>query len=175
MNRRQLAVGAAAGVGLAAGGGFAIWGRPPAGSPIVPAEIDLWALTFETPAGAPIVMSALAGKPLLLNFWATWCAPCVTEMPMLDAFARAQRANGIQVLALAIDQPEAVRRFITERAIGMPVALGGATGLDLSRSLGNTAGALPFSASFASNGTMVDKKLGRLDEAGLSVWATRMK
>jgi thiol-disulfide isomerase/thioredoxin len=116
-------------------------------------------------------MAALRGKPLLLNFWATWCGPCVVEMPLLDRFARERGPAGWQVLALAIDQPDPVRRFVAERNLRLPVALAGPVGLELSRQLGNRNGGLPFTATFDSNGTKAVQHLGAVDARRLSEWA----
>ena len=77
------------------------------------------------------------------------------------------------MLALAVDSAEPVRRFLAERALSLPVALAGADGLALSRSLGNSLGALPFTAAFAANGELVQRKLGVLDKPWLERWAAR--
>ena len=129
-----------------------------------------WALSFPGIDGRPASMAARRGKPLLLNFWATWCEPCAIEMPLLDAFARRAAPHGWNVLALAVDSAEPVHRFLTERALSLPVALAGAAGINLSRRLGNNVGALPFTVTFAANGEIRERKLGRLDEALLEHW-----
>ncbi|MEP6739177.1 MAG: TlpA disulfide reductase family protein [Caldimonas sp.] len=173
MKRRTMFLGAAAVVGAVAGAGTAVWRRADSRdsreSDPTPA-VDLWSLSFATLDGGSLPMAGLRGKPLLLNFWATWCAPCVKEMPLLDAFLRERAGAGWQVLALAIDQAEPVRRFAAERALHLPIALAGADGLDLSRSLGNSLGALPFTAVFDASGRSTQRKLGAVDAALLSKW-----
>jgi thiol-disulfide isomerase/thioredoxin len=120
-------------------------------------------------------MASWRGRPLLLNFWATWCGPCVVEMPLLDRFAREQPARGWQVLALAVDQPDPVRRFIAERTLTLPVAIAGAVGLDLSRHLGNVGGGLPFTAAFDSTGAAVQRRLGTVSSDLLAGWKASIR
>jgi thiol-disulfide isomerase/thioredoxin len=170
MRRRTWLLGAAAAAGIVGGAGFAAWQRRPsaqgadAGSPV-----DLWSLSFERLDGTTLAMRSLRGKPLLLNFWATWCAPCVTELPLIDAFAR-EHAERWQVLALAVDRPDPVRRFAAERALQLPMALAGMEGLELSRSLGNKVAALPFTVAFDARGRLVQRRLGVLDADLLREW-----
>ncbi|MEO5844285.1 MAG: TlpA disulfide reductase family protein [Caldimonas sp.] len=172
MNRRLVIVGAA-GLAAAAIGAGTAWRRArheaeDAGAPEV--SVDIWSIEFKSVDGAPMPMAALRGRPLLLNFWATWCAPCVVEMPVLDRFAREQSSNGWRVLALAVDEPDPVRRFIAERTLTLPVAIAGAIGLDLSRHLGNVQGGLPFTAAFDSKGTAVKRRLGPISAELLVAW-----
>ncbi len=176
MRRRTLVVAAAAGGGAALGIGSALWPTRKRAASIDPEPpIDIWALTFSGVDGPPISMAALRGRPLLLNFWATWCVPCATEMPLLDSFARAATSRGWNVLALAVDSAEPVRGFLAKRSWVLPVALAGAQGLDLSRSLGNTVGALPFTVAFATNGVAAQRKLGPVDRRLLESWAASVR
>jgi thiol-disulfide isomerase/thioredoxin len=177
MNRR-LVVLAGAGLAAAAIGAGTAWrrARQDAENSVAPVvSIDIWALEFQSVDGAPIKMASWRGRPLLLNFWATWCGPCVVEMPLIDRFAREQPARGWRVLALAVDQPDPVRRFIAERTLTLPVAIAGAEGLDLSRHLGNAGGGLPFTAVFDSAGAAVQRRLGPITPQLLAQWkaATR--
>jgi thiol-disulfide isomerase/thioredoxin len=165
--RRTLVVG---GLGVAAGIagiGASLWRHRAPEEP----SVDLWALRFPRPEGGELAFGSLRGRPLLLNFWATWCPPCVTEMPLLAGFHARHAATGWQVVGLAVDQPEPVRRFIAERRIDFPIGLAGADGLELARSLGNTAGGLPYSVAFGAGGTARAHKLGALDEGTLTAWA----
>ena len=133
-------------------------------------EQALWKLDFVTPQGDPLAMRSFAGKPLLLNFWATWCPPCVDEMPLLDRFHAENRANGWQVLGLAVDQNGPVKRFLQQTPVQFPIALAGMAGIDLSRTLGNSNGGLPFSVLFASAGAIAQRKIGQLSAQDLQQW-----
>ena len=162
-----LAAGAAAAV---AGVGLAMWRFQPRNVP-ESAHHPLWSLQFETPTGNVLDMVKFKGKPLILNFWATWCPPCIEELPMIDAFWREQTAKGHQVLALAIDQPSAVLKFLAQKPLGFPVGMAGLEGTELAKSLGNSAGGLPFTVFFKADGSIWRQKMGKLVPEDLSQWA----
>ena len=180
MKRRAIVLATVSVAAIGAGAGSTVWrarhgDSVPTGGPdnsVSTGGPEVWALSFVTLDGAPLAMRGLRGKPLLINFWATWCVPCVTEMPLLDTFARTHAIAGWNVLALAVDSAEPVRRFIAEHSLRLPVALAGEEGLDLSRRLGNRAGGLPFSVAFNAAGTAVQRKLGAVDAGVLETWAS---
>jgi len=154
---------AAAGVGVA-------WWRlqPDAAQP--QAVQDFWQMRLDRPEGGVLDVASFRGRPLLVNFWATWCPPCVEELPMIDAFFREHASKGIQVLALAIDQPSAVRRFLERQPLSFPVGLAGLQGTALARSLGNLNGGLPFSVFFGKDAGIYRQKLGQLSMQDLQDW-----
>src|SRR5207237_1311188 len=84
------------------------------------------------------------GKPVLLNFFATWCGPCIEEMPMLDRTAIEFAARGFSVIGIAEDDPDAVRAFVDKTGVRYPILLDDSFG-ELSASLGNSRHVLPFS------------------------------
>jgi thiol-disulfide isomerase/thioredoxin len=167
-NRRSLLV-AAAGLAALAGAGLA-WRRY-SPQPVVPAGLDtLWQQVFKTPAGGDLQMSSLQGKSLALNFWATWCPPCVEELPMLSQFYTAHQSQGWQVLGLAVDQVGAVNNFLAKTPVSFPVAIAGLSGVELSKTLGNAAGALPYTVVVAADGRVLQRKMGRLSPEDLKSW-----
>ncbi|NMM81881.1 redoxin [Acidovorax sp. SRB_14] len=170
MRRRRLlyaCVAAAAGLG---GAGGAWWKfQPHAVDP--GAQQALWGEAFTTPDGAALAMQSFRGKPLLLNFWATWCPPCIAELPMLNAFFRDNAARGWQVLGLAVDQPSAVRTFLGRLPLDFPVGMAGLGGTDLSRALGNLTGGLPFTVVFGAGGQVLHRKMGQVTPQDLKQWA----
>ena len=168
MNRRSLVITGVGALAAAAGVGGALWQRQRAAPPADPA---FWNLRFERPEGGELVLASLRGRPMLLNFWATWCAPCVKEMPLLDQFHQAQRARGLSVVGLAVDSPTPVREFLSRRPMSFPVGLAGLDGVELARSLGNDSGALPFSVLFSADGAVLTRKLGALHTEDLADWA----
>ena len=176
MNRRHWVL---IGAGIAAAGGGAVWrmrreagARASAGTAAPDAAAEaFWQSSYTQPDGQTLSMATLRGKPLVLNFWATWCPPCVKEMPELDRFARQFAGAGGLVIGLAVDNPKAVRDFLQRAPVSYPIALAGLDGTDLSRALGNTGGALPFTAVFARNGALAHRRLGETSFAELERWS----
>ncbi|TWD88370.1 secreted protein [Variovorax beijingensis] len=168
--RRGLLYGGVAVAAAAAGLGGAWWrerGSSPKGEVLA---ASFWEQRFERPEGGELVFSSLRGKPLLLNFWATWCPPCVEEMPMIDRFFRENSANGWQVVGLAIDQPSAVRKFLQKTPVSYPTGLAGLQGTELVKNLGNTGGGLPFTLVLNGTGEVAARKMGKLEAADLDAW-----
>jgi thiol-disulfide isomerase/thioredoxin len=170
--RRGLLYAGVAAAAAIAGAGVALWKWSAQG----PANADpsLWKSDFETPAGSPLSIQSFRGRPLLLNFWATWCPPCVEEMPLLDAFFRQNSAKHWQIVGLAIDQPSAVRTFLQRTPVSYPIGLAGLGGTELSKSLGNETGGLPFTVLIGPAGEVRQRKMGRLSQAELAEWAQFM-
>ncbi len=169
MQRRAMTIGIAA-AAAALGAGVAGW-RSTLDAPAAGAEQALWSQQWDRPDGGTVAAATFRGRPLLLNFWATWCPPCVEELPLLDRFYREQQAHGWQVLALAIDQPSAVRQFLQRQPLSFPIGLAGFGGTDLGRQLGNDNGALPFTVVFDRAGRIAHRKLGQLKPQDLQAWA----
>lgn len=160
------------GVGVAAatgGAALALWRLRT--EPARPQATDeFWRQRFEQPSGGELAMAPWRGRPLLVNFWATWCPPCIEELPMMEAFWREHGPNGLQIIALAIDQPSSVRRFLERVPLSFPVGMAGLGGTELAKSLGNASGGLPFSVFFDKNGGIYKQKLGQLQPADLEGW-----
>jgi thiol-disulfide isomerase/thioredoxin len=167
-SRRHWILGAAAVLATAAGAGAAWWQQRAGGSEALGG--DFWARRFDRIEGGELALADLRGKPLIVNFWATWCAPCVEEMPMIDAFFKQNAPNGLQVVGLAIDQPSAVRKFLQRTPVGYHIGLAGMSGTELIRQLGNAQGGLPFTLAIAPDGTVAARKMGKLEPSDLEAW-----
>jgi thiol-disulfide isomerase/thioredoxin len=170
--RRALITAGVATAAVAAGvGGHVLQRRSAAADAADAASTEVWSLDFETPGPDRLAMASLRGKPLVLNFWATWCPPCVREMPALDRFAREHGARGWQVVGLAADNATAVRKFLAVTPVGFPIALAGFEGIELSRRLGNVSGGLPFTVVYGRDGQARHRHIGETRYEQLADWA----
>ena len=114
-------------------------------------------------AGQPGRISDFDGRPVLINFWATWCAPCVREMPLLQDLADA-RAETLTVLGIAIDDPAAVRQFLARLQIRYPNLLAGDQSDAIQPAYGNPGRMLPYSVMIDAQGIIRWTHLGELDQ-----------
>ena len=175
--RHVLTVGVAA-VAALAGAGVAYWqdqklatSEPSAPQKPVSGDLtDLWQMQFDTPDGSKLAMQSLKGKPLLINFWATWCPPCVEELPLLERFYNENKAKSVQIVGLAADKPEAVRAFLQKLPLTFPIGITDLSGIAMSKSWGNLAGGLPFSVMLTADGRVMQRKMGKLSEDDLKTW-----
>ena len=162
-------VAAVAAVALAAGIVLRPEARDQTANPIPPASAAAELMSVRLPDldGRPQALEQWRGKVLVVNFWATWCAPCREEIP---AFIRVQdrwAAKGLQVVGVAIDETDKVRPYAAELKINYPILVGGLDGIELARQAGNRLGGLPFTVVFNRQGGAVHSQLGRVDQQKL--------
>jgi peroxiredoxin len=134
--------------------------------PSAPADTAVAALmqiSMRDSAGKQRKMSEWQGKVLVLNFWATWCPPCVSEMPELVALQNDFVSKNVQVVGIGIDSPSNIREFSEKHQITYPLLLGGLEGTELSKQFGNQSGGLPFTLLIGADGSVRKSYMGRLD------------
>jgi len=110
------------------------------------------------------------GKPLLINVWASWCAPCIEEMPELARFAARHADTGPQVVGLALDTPEAVLDFLGNVPVYYPIVIETPGPNDASVKLGNSQGLLPYSVLVDAQGRVLKQKLGPFKAGEIDAW-----
>lgn len=113
-------------------------------------------------AGKPQALAQWKGKPLLVNFWAPWCGPCVKEMPELSVLAGELKAKNVNVVGIGIDTPTNIAEFTGKYKIAYPIYIGGMDATDLSRQLGNPNGGLPYTVLIGADGKVLKTYLGTL-------------
>ncbi|MHB1353063.1 MAG: TlpA family protein disulfide reductase [Thiobacillus sp.] len=123
---------------------------------------QLWQLNFPDTAGRPQPFAQWRGKVLVLNFWASWCAPCREEMPEFSALRDRYAPHGVEFVGLAIDNAASVTRFLARQPVTYPILIGEGSAHSLARELGNTSGALPYTLVLDPEGGIVLQHLGRL-------------
>ncbi len=102
------------------------------------------------------------GKVLVVNFWATWCVPCLREMPRFMEMQQRYEAKGLRIVAIAIDDPQTVREFAAEHKPNFPLLLGGEEAIALAKQMGNRITALPFTVIYDRQGNARYAKAGEI-------------
>jgi len=123
---------------------------------------DLQVAALPDLTGRARKLSDWQGKVVLVNFWATWCAPCREEIPMLVSLRREFSPKGFEIVGIAVDNVTNVGEFVDKYEISYPILVANAEGISLMQKLGNTAGALPYTVVLDRRGAIVNRKLGIL-------------
>ncbi|MEO8484725.1 MAG: TlpA disulfide reductase family protein [Betaproteobacteria bacterium] len=137
-------------------------------SPVAQPATAILGVTLPDPEGQDQALAQWKGKVLVVNFWATWCAPCREEMPMFVRLQSAHGAKGVQFVGIAVDNVDKVRQFASDLKLNYPTLIGGYGAMELSKSLGNTIMALPFTVIVDRNGRVAHTQLGPLKEDQLN-------
>jgi peroxiredoxin len=153
-NKNWIWITAAGMLALAGGAALAVWDQTPRDAG------PLMSLSLPDTSGQQQSLAQWKGKVVVVNFWATWCAPCREEMP---GFVRDQRelgARGLQFVGIAVDQPDKVEQFAKELDLNYPALIGGYGAVELSKTLGNQLSALPFTIVIDRKGAVAATQLG---------------
>jgi thiol-disulfide isomerase/thioredoxin len=158
--------------GLSAAGGvsYHLWSRGSgAGPAMVPDAVVERVLSVRVAdvKGGTQSLEQWRGQVLVVNYWATWCAPCREEIPGFVRLQERYGSRGLQFVGIAIDQPDKVAEFASEFRINYPLLLGGPEIIELLRQAGNRAGVLPYTLVIDRKGNLVSREQGGLKEARL--------
>ena len=160
--RALIAVALAAGMG---GAGFSWWRsqRQERERLLADAAVEIFfQQTLPDAAGQVFAFEQLRGSQVVANFWATWCAPCVEEMPELSALATELRDTGTRFVGIGVDNHDAIARFSRKLPVSYPLLVANATGAFMAGRFGNTAGALPYTVVLDRAGKVKQQIVGKV-------------
>jgi thiol-disulfide isomerase/thioredoxin len=163
---RAVLVAVAAAVALAAGILVHLAFR--SGAPDKAAGSALTATQFKDLSGQSGSLEQWRGQVLVVNFWASWCPPCLEEIPGLVRIHRELAPKGLQIVGIAVDSADNARKSAAQLGVSYPVLIAGMEVIDLTRRLGNRPGALPYTLFLDRNGKIVATHLGLISEAELT-------
>ena len=123
-----------------------------------------FANSWQTPDGKTANSENWREKVLVVNFWASWCPPCVEEMPTLDKIAQEYSAKNVLIVGIGIDSPSNIREFLQKTPVSYPIVIGSLEGSNLSKQMGNAQGALPYTVVINPKGKSIYTKLGKITE-----------
>ena len=126
-----------------------------------------FANSWQTPDGKSANSENWRQKVLIVNFWASWCPPCVEEMPTLDKIAQEYATKNVLIVGIGIDSPSNIREFLLKTPVSYPIVIGGLEGSNLAKQMGNAQGALPYTVIINSKGKAIFTKLGKISEEEL--------
>ena len=164
MNRRQLIIIVAISLLALLGGVLTSQWIYKTGLARDPAVKAFFANSWQTPDGKTVNTQDWQVKVLVVNFWASWCPPCVEEMPALDKLQQEFLQQKVLFVGIGIDSPSNIREFLSKTPVSYPIVIGGLEGSNLSKQLGNSQGALPYTIIINAKGKASYSKLGKISE-----------
>jgi thiol-disulfide isomerase/thioredoxin len=130
--------------------------------------VELMAATLPDMDGKSQALAQWRGKVIVVNFWATWCPPCLEEIPEFVRMQEKLGPRGLQFVGIAIDNRDKAREFAAKFGINYPILIGEMEGIELVRRVGNDRGGLPFTVIVDRKGRLLGTELGGLNEQKLT-------
>ncbi len=150
------------------------WAPSPDGAPSSGAVTQLPDFTLPDLDDRPRSIREWRGRPLIINFWATWCAPCRREMPLLQRLHEERADAGVQVVGVALDNKNDARRFVDRIGVTYPILYGEESGARAADAFGDSFVGLPFSAFIAPDGEILALRAGEVDADDLALLVAEM-
>jgi len=145
--------------------------KPPADLAVATRGAAMPSLRLPALDGQPMQLpQAFAGRPILINLWASWCGPCIKEMPELNRYAQSQGATGTQVVGIALDNAEDVAAFLQRVPVGYPILLDKPGPRDAGIQLGNPKGVLPYTVLIGADGKLLKQRIGPFEAGEIDSW-----
>ena len=164
MNRRHFLIASGVAIVAAVTGAFFANRRTALQSASQDAVKALFDREWFSPDQKPISTQDWKNKVLVVNFWASWCPPCVEEMPALDKIQGEYDPKKMLIVGIGIDSPSNIREFLEKMPVNYPIMIGGLQGSALSKQMGNSQGALPYTIIINAKGKSSYSKLGKISE-----------
>lgn len=142
--------------------------EPSNASPAPQSAAALFDARYPDASGQTEALAKYRGKPVVVNFWASWCGPCVREMPALSELHEKYRPLGVPFIGIGVDNAANIAAFLKRVPVHYPIYVAGGGGADLARNLGNPVGGLPYTVLINAQGQIAWSKLGTLDAAQLA-------
>jgi thiol-disulfide isomerase/thioredoxin len=124
----------------------------------------LLANSWTKPDNTVVNTAEWQNRVLVVNFWASWCPPCVEEMPALSDLQDEFASKNVLFVGIGIDTPSNIRQFLETTLVSYPIVMGGLQGSKIGKALGNTQGALPYTVVINTKGKVTNTKLGKINE-----------
>ncbi|HYA75937.1 MAG TPA: TlpA disulfide reductase family protein, partial [Burkholderiaceae bacterium] len=135
----------------------------------------LYARSFDDAEGHLQALSQWRGQYLVVNFWATWCAPCVAEMPELDRLQRQFAGRNVAIVGIGIEGEQQVREFRDRLGLRLTLLAGGYDALSLARDFGDVQGVLPYTVLLSTKGEVLHSRAGALQSGQMQAWLTDLQ
>ena len=145
--------------------------KPPADLAVASRGQAMPPITLPGLDGAPTQLpQAYAGRPIMINLWASWCGPCIKEMPELNRYAKAQGSQGTQVVGIALDNAGDVAAFLQRVPVDYPILLDTPGPRDAGVRLGNLKGVLPYTVLIGADGKLIKQRIGPFEDGEIEGW-----
>jgi len=135
----------------------------------------LYATSLADAEGHLQALSQWRGQYLVVNFWATWCAPCVAEMPQLDRLQRQLAGRNVAIVGIGIEGEPQVREFRDRLGLRLTLLAGGYKALSLARDFGDDQGVLPYTVLLSTKGEVLHSRAGALEPGQVQAWLTALQ
>ena len=129
---------------------------------------------FTAPDGERFSVDSWAGQYRIVNFWATWCPPCLEEIPLFIRLQERFVDNNVTFIGIAVDKVDLVRSFVEANGVNYPILVGSGDALEVSKIMGNYRAGLPYTVFLDPNGVILERHFGVVPESKIAEFVSKI-